>query len=361
MKKRTIFGGVLGLLAGIGVYGWVRMRGSEQNGGVGLEENWTTADIPDLTGKVIIVTGANSGLGFESTKELTRKGARVVMACRNMDKARSALHQILLEIPNAPAEIVHLDLADLDSVREFVAEFKAKHQRLDVLVNNAGIMVVPYGTTKDGFESQLGTNHLGHFALTGLLLGVLLETPGSRVVTVSSSAHRFGRLDFDNLMSNGGHGYSRMRAYGRSKLANLLFTYELERRLEARDASTIAVAAHPGTANTNLSRHVDGGLSSKIRGLWRPVLAQSATMGALPILRAATDPGVQGGEYYGPNGLLQQKGYPVRVDSNKASHSREDARRLWQASEQLTGVRFAQLDEAVVHLDDSIGSLPAAS
>jgi NAD(P)-dependent dehydrogenase (short-subunit alcohol dehydrogenase family) len=345
MKKRTIFGAVLGLLSGIGVYAWARRQGSEQNGGSGLEDSWTTADIPDLTGKVIIVTGANSGLGFESTKELARKGARVIMACRNLDKARAALRQIRLEIPDAPAEIMRVDLVDLDSVHEFAEAFRAKYQRLDVLVNNAGIMMVLYGTTKEGFESQLGTNHLGHFALTGLLLDRLLETPGSRVVTVSSSAHRFGRMDFDDLMFEGGQGYSRTRAYGRSKLANLLFTYELERRLEARNAGTIAVAAHPGTSNTNLSRHVDGGVSSKIRGLWRPILAQSAAMGALPILRAATDPGVQGGEYYGPDGLFEQKGYPVRVDSNKASHSREDARRLWHVSEQLTGVHYTQLDK----------------
>jgi NAD(P)-dependent dehydrogenase (short-subunit alcohol dehydrogenase family) len=307
-----------------------------------MSEKWTTAIIPDLTGKVIIVTGANSGLGYEAAKEFARKGAQTIMACRDMDKAQAALDQIRAEVPDAGAETMQLDLASLESVRRFDETFRARHDRLDVLLNNAGIMYSPYHTTEDGFESQLGTNHLGHFALTGMLLDLLLTTPGSRVVNVSSVAHRWGKMDFDNLMYDGGRGYSPYRAYGRSKLANLLFTYELQRRLQASGAGTIAVAAHPGNSDTNLFRYVKGKWWLR---LMRPVMdrtmIQSAPMGALPGMRAAVDPNVIGGQYYGPNGFMQQRGYPVVVESNKPSHSEADARRLWQVSEELTGVRYA--------------------
>jgi NAD(P)-dependent dehydrogenase (short-subunit alcohol dehydrogenase family) len=222
-----------------------------------MSENWTTEKIPDLTGKVIIVTGANSGLGFEAAKEFARKGAQTILACRSMDKAQAALDQIKQEIPEASAEIMQLDLASLASVREFAETFKSRYDRLDILVNNAGIMWVPYQKTEDGFESQFGTNHLGHFALTGLLMDLLLKTPDARVVNVSSVGHRSGTMDFDNLMFEGGKGYGRHRAYGRSKLANLLFTYELQRKFGAVDADAIATAAHPGGSNTNLARYVE--------------------------------------------------------------------------------------------------------
>ena len=305
-----------------------------------MSKNWTTDEMPDLTGRVIIVTGANSGIGYEAAKEFARKGAHTVLACRDMDKAQAALAQIREEIPEARAEILLLDLANLASARHFAAASKAKHDRLDVLVNNAGLGGMPYTTTEDGFEMTIGTNHLGHFALTGLLLDRLLETPGSRVVTVSSAGHVMARMDIDNLNYNDGQGYSMISAYGRSKLANLLFTYELQRRLEALGADTLAVAAHPGNARSNLMRnYVD-------RWYVKPLLPlvhrtqQSSAMGALPTLRAAVDPRVLGGQYYGPDGWLGLRGHPVVVRSSKASHNRADARKLWEVSEELTGVAF---------------------
>jgi NAD(P)-dependent dehydrogenase (short-subunit alcohol dehydrogenase family) len=309
-----------------------------------MNKNWTTDDMPDLTGKVIIVTGSNSGLGFEEAKEFARKGAQTILACRSMDKAKAALAQMLAAVPNAPAEIMHLDLASQVSVHQFVSEFKKKYAKLDVLVNNAGIMMVPYSTTEDGFESQFGTNHLGHFALTGLLIDSLLNTSGSRVVNISSYAHRIGSMDFTNLMYEGGNGYSSTRAYGRSKLANLLFTYELQRRFEAIGADAIAVASHPGSSHTNLTSHIENKWYSKLLNTLLEPMAQSAAMGALPTIRAAVDPNVKGGQYYGPDGFMEQRGYPVVVSSNRASHEATDARQLWQVSEQLTGVRYAQLD-----------------
>ena len=336
MKKKKLIAGAAALLAGIGIYKLVR---SQQNSRF-AEDNWTTANIPDLTGKVMIVTGANSGIGFEEAKEFARKGAQVIMACRSMDKAQDAMYKILGEIPDARVEIMQLDLASLNSVRQFAEAFKLKYDRLDVLVNNAGIMMVPYSTTEDGFESQFGTNHLGHFALTGLLIDLLKATPASRVVNVSSGAHRFGKMDFDNLMFPDGFDYSPTAAYGRSKLANLLFTYELQRRLKSADADMLAVAAHPGIANTNLATHLVNEKLLKLAGPLLDVFMQSAAMGALPTIRAAVDPNVSAGQYYGPGGFKEQRGYPVLVDSNEASHNLADAQQLWQVSEQLTGVEY---------------------
>ena len=313
-----------------------------------MSENWTKHNIPDLTGKVIIITGGNSGIGFEAAKEFARKGAQTILACRNMDKAETALAQIKEEIPNAATKVMHLDLSVQASVHQFVAEFKDKYKRLDVLVNNAGIMAVPYTTTVDGFESQFATNHLGHFALTGLLIDLLLDTPGSRVINVSSNGHRMGRMDFDNLMYEGGEGYSPLRAYGRSKLTNILFTYELQRRYQANDANAISVAVHPGLAITNLINHLENRWYFK---LLKPLLvswAQSPSMSALPTIRAAIDSDVKGGDYYGPGGSRGIKGYPVLTTSSEASHNEADARRLWQVSEELTGVSYAQLDQANV-------------
>jgi NAD(P)-dependent dehydrogenase (short-subunit alcohol dehydrogenase family) len=305
-----------------------------------MSEKWTTTNIPDLTGKVIIVTGANSGIGYEAAKEFARKRARTILACHDMAKAQGALDQIQAEIPNAQVEIMQLDLASLTSVRQFAEAFRSRFDRLDVLLNNAGIMMSPYHTTKDGFEVQLGTNHLGHFALTGLLIDLLRKTPDSRIVSISSGGHRFGKMDFENLMYEGGRGYSPTRAYGRSKLANLLFTYELQRQFEASRVSTIAVAAHPGGSHTNLNRYIKGKWWAR---LMKPVMdrmMQSAAMGALPSIRAATDLDITGGQYFGPGGLMEQRGYPVVVQSNEASHNEADARRLWRISEQLTGVRY---------------------
>jgi NAD(P)-dependent dehydrogenase (short-subunit alcohol dehydrogenase family) len=342
MKKKGLIGGVVTLLAGIGLYKLV----STPNGENARADVWTTADMPDLTGKVIIVTGANSGIGFEAAKEFARKGAQTILACRSMDRAEDALDEILAEIPNAPAEIMELDLASLDSVRAFAAAFKAKYERLDVLVNNAGIMMVPYGTTEDGFERHFGTNHLGHFALTSLLLDLILGTPGARVVNVSSNGHRMGSMNFENLIFAEGKGYSRTGAYGRSKLANLLFTYELQRRFNAAGANALSVAAHPGTSRTNLTSHLEEQWYGRLLGPLVLGMLQSAAMGALPTIRAAVDPAVKGGEYYGPGGFMEQRGYPVRVESSAASHNEANARRLWQISEELTGIEFKQLKSA---------------
>ncbi|MGO4612716.1 SDR family NAD(P)-dependent oxidoreductase [Nocardia sp. 2YAB30] len=296
--------------------------------------NWTTTDIPDQTGRTAVVTGANSGLGFETAAALAAKGAHVVLAVRNLDKGKAAVDRILAETPHASVELQQLDLGSLDGVRAAAAELKAAHPRIDLLINNAGVMYPPKQATADGFELQFGTNHLGHFALTGLLLDALLPVPGSRVVTVSSIGHRIrAAIHFDDL--NFDHGYSALAAYGQSKLANLLFTYELQRRLAAADQATIAVAAHPGGANTDLMRHLPAVFGPAI-GL----LTQSPTMGALPTLRAATDPGVTGGQYYGPDGLGSMRGHPKLVSSSKQSHDPDLARRLWQVSEDLTGVSY---------------------
>ena len=341
MKKKTafVFGSVVAVLAGVGIYKYLRIRqGNEpfQAKEANIHQKWTADDIPDLTEKVMIVTGANSGIGLETAREFARHGAHTIMACRSLNKAQTALNQIQAEIPNAPVEVMELDLADLNSVQQFVESFKAKYDRLDVLVNNAGIMMPPYSKTMQGFETQFGVNHLGHFALTGLLLNLLLETPHSRVVTVSSGVHRFGQIDFDDLQWER-KAYNSQRAYGQSKLANLLFTYELQRRLSAAGQDTIAVAAHPGWTATNLQQH------STLYSFFNPLFAQSPAMGALPTIRAAVDPRVQGSQYFGPGGFMEIRGYPVPVESNDASHNLTVARQLWEVSTQLTGVSFAEL------------------
>jgi NAD(P)-dependent dehydrogenase (short-subunit alcohol dehydrogenase family) len=309
-----------------------------------MDDKWTTDDIPDLTEKVIIVTGSNSGIGFEAAKEFTRKGAHTILACRSIDSAQEARDLITASIPRAHVEIMYLDLANLESVQHFAREFQEQYTRLDVLVNNAGIMMAPYAKTVDGFESHFATNHLGHFALTGQLLNVLLATPGSRVVNVSSSGHRMGRMDFVNMMFDQGIDYSPMRAYGRSKLANLLFTYELQRRYDAAHIDALAVAAHPGMSNTRLGRHLEKKWYFKILIPLMSWMMQSALMGALPTIRAAVDPYVKGSEYYGPSGFREMRGHPVIVQSNAASHNVDDAQELWDVSEQLTNVQFTQLD-----------------
>jgi len=344
MNKKFLAGGAAVALAGFGIYKIVR---SQQNDGKDRQEVWTTADMPEMSGKVIIVTGGNSGVGYEAAKEFARKGAQTILACRNMDKAQAALAMIKAEIPAAAAEIMELDLASLASVQQFAADFKAEYERLDVLVNNAGIMMVPYQTTEDGFESQFATNHLGHFALTGLLSDLLLKTPGSRVVNISSIGHRSGTMDFGNLMYEGGLDYDAQAAYSRSKLANILFTNELQRRYEAAGADAIAVAAHPGLSFTNLSSHMYDRWYYSIAIPLSKLYLQSAAMGALPTLRAAADPNVQGGEYYGPDGRGERRGYPVIVQASDACHNLADARQLWQDSEELTGVSFLDLEPVV--------------
>ncbi|MFX0052403.1 MAG: oxidoreductase [Candidatus Hermodarchaeota archaeon] len=301
-------------------------------------DKWTTDDIPDLTGKVIIVTGANSGVGFEAAKEFARKGAETILACRNMEKANKAANKIKKEIPKANTVVMHLDLSSLKSVHQFAEEFKAHYSQLNILLNNAGIMFVPYSTTEDGFETQVGINHFGHFALTGLLFDLLKNTPGARVANVSSNGHTMGGMNFENFNYKAGKNYSRLGAYGRSKLANLLFTYELDRRFKKANINAIAVAAHPGLSNTNLVRQWYFRILKPL--IWRVLFwrVQSAHMGSLPSLRAATDPSVSGGEYYGPR--KGSRGHPVKVESNSASHNRIDAKKLWELSEKLTGVKY---------------------
>lgn len=293
---------------------------------------WIEANIPDQGGKLFLVTGANSGLGYELARGLAQKKAAVVMACRGPEKGEGAAAAIRQEYPGADLRVMQLDLADLRSVRDFAGRFHDDYGRLDVLVNNAGVMATPFGKTADGFELQFGTNHLGHFALTGLLLDVLQPAPGSRVVTVSSYAHWFGFINFADL--NAKRFYYRWMAYTQSKLANLLFAYELQRRLAKNGSATISLAAHPGSTVTQLQQYTR--LFTFINGL----IGQSPAMSALPILYAATRPGVAGGDYIGPSGFLGQRGYPHKALSSPAARSDKTARRLWEVSEELTGVRY---------------------
>jgi len=298
--------------------------------------NWTTADIPDQTGRTAIVTGANTGLGYETAVALAGQGARVVLAVRNLDKGKQAAARIAEAHPGATVELQELDLTSLASIRAAAEQLRADHDRIDLLINNAGVMWTPKSTTADGFELQFGTNHLGHFALTGLLLDRLLPVPGSRVVTVSSIGHRLrAAIHFDDLQWE--HSYNRVGAYGQSKLANLLFTYELQRRLAPR-GTTAAVAAHPGGSRTELTRNVPR-LVAAVNAVLEP-LYQGADRGALPTLRAATDPRVHGGQYYGPGGIGELRGYPKIVPSSDQSHDVKLQRRLWEVSEDLTGVVY---------------------
>lgn len=297
-----------------------------------MSDNWTEQQIPDQSGRVAVVTGANSGLGFETARMLSEHGATVVLAVRNVEKGREAAGRM-----GGDVSVQALDLTSLDSIRAAVADLRAAHPRIDLLINNAGVMYTPRQTTADGFELQFGTNHLGHFALTGLLLDRMLPVPGSRVVTVSSTGHRIrAAIHFDDLQWE--RSYSRAGAYGQAKLANLMFTYELQRRL-ASHGTTIAAAAHPGLSNTELARNAPAALRLPLTWL-APVIAQGPDMGALPTVRAATDPGVVGGQYYGPGGRREIKGYPRVVESSDQSHDEEIQRRLWAVSEELTGVRF---------------------
>ncbi|MEN0135174.1 MAG: oxidoreductase [Rhodococcus sp. (in: high G+C Gram-positive bacteria)] len=286
---------------------------------------WTASDIVDQSGRTFVVTGANSGLGEVAARALGKAGAHVVLACRNTNKGEVVARSI-----GDNAEVRRLDLSDLASVREFAAGVEA----VDVLVNNAGVMAVPQRKTADGFEMQIGTNHLGHFALTGLLLDKITD----RVATMSSAAHQAGTIHLDDL--NWEHRkYNRWSAYGQSKLANLLFTYELQRRLAAAGSSVKAVAAHPGYASTNLQAHTES-VQDTLMAVGNRIFAQSAEMGTLPMLFAATAPDVIGGSYIGPDGLFEQRGHPKVVGSNKKSRDEQTAKALWSLSENLTGVEY---------------------
>jgi NAD(P)-dependent dehydrogenase (short-subunit alcohol dehydrogenase family) len=298
---------------------------------------WRAADVPGQQGRTAVVTGANSGIGFEAALVLAQRGAATVLACRDERKGKEAAARIEAAAPGSVVSVARLDLASLASVREAAEQITSGHPRLDLLINNAGLMMPPRGTTANGFELQFGTNHLGHFALTGLLLPSMLEVAGSRVVTVSSNGHRAGRIHFGDLQWQ--RRYRRMGAYAQSKLANLMFTYELQRRLAAAGAATAALAAHPGTSSTQLVRYLPSYLQ-RLNEVVMPPFSQSAAMGALPTLRAAADPAARGGEYYGPGGPLQMKGHPTRVRSSARSNDRAAQARLWEVSERLTGVTF---------------------
>lgn len=295
--------------------------------------NWSIAAAKPQSGRLAIVTGANIGLGYETALALAGKGCAVVLACRNLDKARASKVEMLKSYPKARIECLALDLSSQKSVRAFATAFTKKHGRLDLLINNAGIMMPPYSLSEDGFESQLAANYLGHFALTGLLLPLLTKTPNSRVVSLSSLAHNWGGIRFDDPHFK--KGYSKRGAYGQSKLACLMFAYELDRRLRASGSTTVSVAAHPGVAASNLAQHFPRFMSAMF-----PLVGQSAANGALPTLYAALGDDIEGGEYCGPRSLRQMRGSPIKVGSNRASRDEAMAKKLWELSEQLTGVSY---------------------
>jgi NAD(P)-dependent dehydrogenase (short-subunit alcohol dehydrogenase family) len=297
--------------------------------------SWTFDDIPDQTGRTAIVTGANTGIGYEAALMLAQQGARVVLACRNAEKGEAAVQRIRAEQPKGSVTFAPLDLSDLDSVAAFVSAFEAGSDRLDLLVNNAGVMVPPLGRTKQGFELQMGTNHLGHFALTGRLLPLLQRTPGSRVVVVSSTGQNIGKIDFDDLNWQQ-RSYSRWSAYGQSKLANMMFVLELQRRLAASGSDVRVTAAHPGWTATDLSRTA-GGMTRFLN----PLIGMKPHDGALPTLRAATDPAAAGGSYWGPAHFFEMNGPPVPARVAKRAKDAAVAERLWNVSEELTGVSYA--------------------
>jgi NAD(P)-dependent dehydrogenase (short-subunit alcohol dehydrogenase family) len=303
---------------------------------------WTAEGMPSQAGKVVVVTGANSGLGYEVARAMSAKGARIVLACRNVPSGEAAADRLRAEIPGAELDVLRLDLADLSSVRAFASAFGERHSKLDALCNNAGVMAVPHRGTSDGFEMQIGTNHLGHFALTGVLLPHLRNAPRARVVTVTSNVHKIGRIRLDDLQSE--RSYRPWRAYAQSKLANLMFALELERRFERDGVDAISVAAHPGYANTNLQIAGPGGDASRlVKGFWRManrVAAQSAAMGALPLLYAMTEPSVRGGDFVGPQSMFELYGQPGPVKPVKRANDVEVASKLWDLSEQLTSVRY---------------------
>lgn len=301
------------------------------------QTRWTEADVPEQQGRVAIVTGANTGLGYDTARVLAQKGATVVLAVRDPAKGAAAVKRIRATVPGADLHVQALDLGSLASVRAAAAALRAGFTRIDLLINNAGVMIPPKSLTPEGFELQFGTNHLGHFALTGLLLDRLLDVPGARVVIVGSLAHRGGRIRFDDLQW--ARSYSRAGAYAQSKLATLMFGYELQRRLAAAGRSTIAVLAHPGYTNSELMRNFWKPMQPLVR-LCSPWIGAAPAQGALSQLRAATDPQAQGGQYWGPDGFLELKGYPRLVKSSARSQDIDAQQRLWAVSEQLTDVRF---------------------
>lgn len=297
-------------------------------------EKWNAENIPSQKGRVAIVTGSSSGIGYETARVLANKQASVIIAVRNLEKGNKALAKILQQNKDADVKVMELDLANLASVKNFAENFQKNYLRLDLLINNAGVMIPPYSKTTDGFELQFGTNHLGHFALTGQLLQLLISTEGSRIVNVSSGAHSMGKIDFDDLNWEK-RSYAKWKAYGDSKLANLYFTYELDRKLKDNGIDILVTASHPGWTATELQRTA-GGVVEYLNG----ILAQDITMGALPTLRAAIEAGLKGAEFFGPNGLMTMRGYPIKAETNELSKDKAIAKKLWVVSEKLTDVKF---------------------
>ncbi|MFB6116152.1 MAG: oxidoreductase [Candidatus Nanosalina sp.] len=305
-------------------------------------DGWTSEEMQDLNGKKVVVTGANSGIGFEATKKFAEKGAEVVMACRSLKRGGDAKDEIEKELEDPDLEVRKLDLADLSSVEEFAEEFLANNDELDILCNNAGVMALPRQETEDGFEKHMGVNHLGHFALTGHLMPALRNAEQSRVVTQSSGLHENGEINFDDLMME--EEYDKSAAYAQSKLANILFAYELDRRLESEDLDIKSIACHPGYTATNLQFRGPKEEGSRIRlavmTVANKLVAQSAARGALPMLYAATSEEVEGGDYIGPGGPGNMRGYPEKQESSEESYSEDMAEALWTRSESLTGVEY---------------------
>lgn len=299
------------------------------------KEIWTINDIGDLTGKVFLVTGANSGIGYEATKVFASKGAKVIMGCRNLDKAKLAKEEILKEFPNALLDIIQLDLTSFKSIKDFSTKVNDKYKQLDVLLNNAGIMTVPYGSTEDGLELQTGVNHFGHFYLTMSLVNLVNKTPNSRIVSIASIAHKYGNIKKDTFHYKEGKSYSKMKAYAQSKLANLLFTYKLQEKLEKQDSKIKVLAAHPGVSSTNLGHHIKSG---SVKWVQRTLSfsTQSQVRGALPGIRACTDKNAISGQYYGPSSLFEFRGDPVVVKSTKRSHKNDLQNMLWTESVRIT-------------------------
>ena len=295
--------------------------------------NWTADNIPDQKGRVAIVTGSSSGIGYETARVLANKNAQVILAVRNPEKGENALQKIKAQNENANVEVMILDLANLQSVKKFADEFKKRYDRLDLLINNGGVMIPPYTKTVDGFELQFGTNHLGHFALTCLLFDLIKKTKDSRIVNVSSGAHRYGNINFDDLHWDN-RKYKKWASYGDSKIANLYFTYELQRKLGQNGSETIVTAAHPGWTATELQRH------SAFIKIISNISAMKIEQGALPIIRAATDDNAQGSNYFGPDGFMEMRGKPVKVESNKLSHDVAIAKKLWDVSEEMAACQF---------------------
>ncbi len=293
---------------------------------------WIDSNIGDQTGKNIIVTGANSGIGYETARILSQKGAMVVLGCRNLKRGEDAVKNILSENDKASVRLMSLDLSSQASIKQFVKEFRSEYRSLDILINNAGVMATPYSLTEDGYEWQFGTNHLGHFALTGLLNELLQRTSGSRVVVITSIAHYNGRINFNDLLYE--QKYTRMGAYRRSKLANIFFAYELQRRFKKNYSDSISIAVHPGVSSTNIVK-----LPPFISRLKEMVL-MSAAKGSLSILKGATDKDLSGGEYIGPSGFRESIGYPAILESSDQSHDRSFAKQLWSVSEELTGIKY---------------------